>query len=140
MMSAMSCHNRHTWHLPAIRGAELPWMGPNCHYDHTGPPTRHIIVSSTAEPADLSALLLSVPQPPSLCPSTFYLPCKLAGLKRSLSGPVASDLIGKLGPDHQLSPGYDRTVRSYPDFPYRWYRHTYPNKGMVIYKGTTLPL
>ncbi|PLW14142.1 hypothetical protein PCANC_18097 [Puccinia coronata f. sp. avenae] len=108
----MSCHNRHTWHLPAIRGAELPWMGPNCHYDHTGPPTRHIIVSSTAEPADLSALLLSVPQPPSLCPSTFYLPCKLAGLKRSLSGPVASDLIGKLGPDHQLSPGYDRTASS----------------------------
>ncbi|PLW26254.1 hypothetical protein PCASD_14292 [Puccinia coronata f. sp. avenae] len=56
---------------------------------------------------DLSALLSSVPQPLSLCPSTFYFPCKLVGLKRSLSGP---DLINKLGPDHQLSPGYDRTI------------------------------
>ncbi|PLW07582.1 hypothetical protein PCANC_26256 [Puccinia coronata f. sp. avenae] len=78
---------------------------------------------------DLSALLSSVPQPPSLCPSTFYLPFKLAGLKLSLSSPVASDLIGKIGPDHQLSPGYDRTVCSYPDFPYPYERTIVPSYG-----------
>jgi hypothetical protein len=130
------------WHsLPVAKTVELAHSHAN-----DGKLSGALIGKMLATQPDLPALLSSVPQLPLLFPSTFYLLCKLAGLKRSLSGPVALDLIGKLGPDHQLSPGYDCTIHSYPDFPYpyegtirvQWYRHTYPHKGLLIYKD--LPL